>query len=153
MSAFENKVPPPRVALAFALSAWGLSLLLPSLRFVLPLHGLWSLAAAVAGLTVATLAMRSFRQAETTIDPLRPERASTLVEDGVYRWTRNPMYVGLTLVLLAWCLWLGNLLSLVMVVLFVAYIDRFQIRPEERALRASMGEAYDAYCKRVRRWL
>ena len=153
MSALETRIPPPLVAFVFALLGYGLRLAVPSARLALPWPWLWPVICVAGGFVVASMAMRLFRGAETTIDPLKPERASSLVEDGVYRYTRNPMYLGLTLVLLGWCLWLGNFVSLAAVALFVAFIDRFQIRPEERALRASMGEAYEAYCGRVRRWL
>ena len=98
-------------------------------------------------------ALLAFRRARTTVNPLRPERASTLVTTGVYRITRNPMYVGLMLALLAWSVFLASPLSLVGPVVFIAYINRFQIRPEEAVLTAKFGPVYEQYKSTVRRWL
>ena len=84
--------------------------------------------------------------------PRAPERSSRLVTGGVYRFSRNPMYLALALFLLAWALWLGNGAALVWPALFAAYLTRFQIVPEERALAAKFGQEYAQYCRRVRRW-
>lgn len=72
---------------------------------------------------------------------------------GPYRFTRNPMYLGMVLILLAWCLWLGNAAALLALAAFVGYITRFQIVPEERALAGRFGAAYEDYRRRVRRWV
>jgi protein-S-isoprenylcysteine O-methyltransferase Ste14 len=83
----------------------------------------------------------------------QPAAASSLVTGGIYRWTRNPMYLGMALALAGWGLYLGNFGALALVGLFVMYIDRYQIDPEERALTARFGDAFAAYRRRVRRWL
>jgi protein-S-isoprenylcysteine O-methyltransferase Ste14 len=98
-------------------------------------------------------ALRAFRQAATTIDPVRIDRASALVTGGIYRATRNPMYVSLTLLLVAWALWLGGWWAWAGPVALVLWLDRFQIRPEERAMEARFGAAYLRYKAQVRRWL
>ncbi|MFL6647317.1 MAG: methyltransferase family protein, partial [Sulfurifustaceae bacterium] len=90
---------------------------------------------------------------DTTKDPRHPERATALVTGGIYRITRNPMYLGLALVLVGWGIFLSNVLSLLGVVVFLGYLNRFQIVPEERALEARFGEAYRQYKQTVRRWL
>jgi protein-S-isoprenylcysteine O-methyltransferase Ste14 len=95
----------------------------------------------------------AFRRAGTTPDPVHVDRASTLVTTGVYAWTRNPMYVGLTLLLCAWACVLAAPWTAAGPPLFAAYITRFQILPEERALSERFGEAYAAYLRRVRRWI
>ena len=95
----------------------------------------------------------AFRASRTTINPLKPERSSSLVVGGIYRITRNPMYVGMAFLLLAWAVHLSAWLSFTGILAFVLYITRFQIRPEERALQRIFGEAFNAYCARVRRWL
>jgi len=97
--------------------------------------------------------VRAFQRARTTVDPLRPEKASALVTSGIYRRTRNPMYVALAIALLGWAIWLGHPLALLGVAAFVAWINRFQIAPEERALRALFGPEFERYCSEVRRWL
>ena len=89
----------------------------------------------------------------TTVNPLRPEKASSLVTSGIFRLTRNPMYLGLALIVAAAAAWYGNLLGGFVVPMFVLYINRFQIVPEERALAAKFGTAFDAYRSRTRRWI
>ena len=97
--------------------------------------------------------MASFRRARTTVNPLKPESASALVISGIYRHTRNPMYLGFAIILLGWCVLLGSAWAVLGVAGFVLYIGRFQIRPEERALRELFGAEFDAFCSRVRRWV
>jgi protein-S-isoprenylcysteine O-methyltransferase Ste14 len=87
------------------------------------------------------------------VDPRTPAAASSLVVGGIYRVTRNPMYLGFLLVLLALALYLGTLTAFVVLPLFVVYLNEFQIKPEESALRARFGSAFDSYASRVRRWL
>ncbi len=95
----------------------------------------------------------SFRQAKTTVNPLKPEKASSLVSSGIYRVSRNPMYVGFALFLLAWAVYLASLWALAGVAGFVLYINRFQIVPEERALKSLFGDEFEDYRMRVKRWL
>ena len=106
-----------------------------------------------AGVAFALLGVLAFRASGTTVNPLTPERASALVTGGVYRVTRNPMYVGLAFVLLAWAVALSAVLPFVGIVAFTLYITRFQIRPEERVLEELFGQEYATYATRVRRWL
>ena len=112
-----------------------------------------ALALVVIGLSISISGMVSFRRAKTTINPSKPSAASSLVTSGVYRYTRNPMYLGLSVTLMAWAVFLSNLLALVAVPLFVLYISRFQISPEERVLSSLFGAEYAAYKEKVRRWL
>ena len=146
----ELLVPPPVVGICLAiLVAWLAGA---------PVWPDWlRLAGAVlcAGLGVGfdALGIWAFRQRRTTVNPLKPENTSALVTHGVYRITRNPMYVGLAWLLLAWAFWLGSPWGLLAPVALVAYLTRFQILPEERVLRAHFGAEFDAYAQRVRRWL
>ncbi len=110
-----------------------------------------ALAAIGAGFDVSGLV--AFRRARTTVNPMKPGSASSLVHSGVYRVTRNPMYVGLVFLLLGWAAYLWSPWVLFGPLAFAAYINRFQIAPEERALAALFGEEYRAYQARVRRWL
>jgi len=153
MSRLENRIPPPIVAVAFVLAMWACARWLRLLDLSFPGQGLATGVAVAAGLGVMALAIAQFARARTTIDPLHPAAASALVEGGVFGLTRNPMYLGLALVLAGLALWLGDGGSALLVAGFVAYITRFQIVPEERALRANFGAAFDAYAARVRRWL
>jgi protein-S-isoprenylcysteine O-methyltransferase Ste14 len=153
MLKLEHRIPPPLVGLALAAGMWATADLPPAL----PLAD-WLRQAIVALLVVAGLAFDlsgfvAFRRQRTTVNPLSPEKASALVTGGVYRITRNPMYVGMTLLLTAWAVQLSGLWPFAGPALFVLYMDRFQIVPEERVLHALFGEAYSAYAARVRRWL
>lgn len=105
------------------------------------------------GLAIGLAGVRSFRSAGTTVNPLKPDGSSALVVNGIFRRTRNPMYLGLLLLLLGWGLYLANPFALLLVVAFPPYMNRFQIRPEERALEAAFGQAFTEYRRRVRRWL
>lgn len=98
-------------------------------------------------------ALFTFYRARTTVNPVRPELAATVVTHGVFRFSRNPMYLGLVLILIADVYWLGNITGLIGIIGFVAYMTYFQIMPEERILDARFGEPYQAYQRRVRRWL
>lgn len=146
-------MPPPIVAAAAALLMWLIARWAPELAF--PFDGHLQAAAVVAAIGVATVVTGAlqFHRARTTLTPLNPGAASALVVSGIYRYTRNPMYLGIAIVLLAWALYLSNPLSALGLVAFVAYIHRFQILPEERALRALFPGAFEAYAREVRRWI
>ena len=153
MRALELKIPPPVVALLVALAMWGVSrdaAALPAAEFArLPL----ALALAVVGAAFDVSGLIAFRRARTTINPMKPQAASSIVDSGVYRLTRNPMYVGLFFVLCGWAAYLWTRWALAGPFAFAAYIGRFQIAPEEKALTALFGAKYLAYRERVRRWL
>jgi protein-S-isoprenylcysteine O-methyltransferase Ste14 len=154
MNALENRIPPPFVALAAALLMWLASLLSPDVRGA-PFAWRATLAIVVAAVGVAfsVAGMRAFHRAKTTMNPFAPDTASALVTGGVYRLTRNPMYLGLLLDLLAWAVFLWDPLALAVLPFFVLYIHRFQIVSEERALSSLFGTEYAAYQHLVRRWL
>jgi protein-S-isoprenylcysteine O-methyltransferase Ste14 len=131
------------------LAAW----LLPSLGWPFPGHQVLAVAAVIAGAVTSAAGVVQFRRARTTVNPMTPDAASSLVVAGIYRWTRNPMYVGFLLALLGWALWLANPASTLVLPLFVLYMNRFQIVPEERALAARFGASFEQYRRSVRRWL
>lgn len=108
---------------------------------------------ALAGVAIALSGVISFRRAQTTVNPLKPETSTALVSTGIYRITRNPMYLGMLTVLLAWAAYLSSAWALLGPVAFALYITRFQIIPEERALQSLFGAAFVEYAHRVRRWL
>ena len=145
----ENRIPPPILTLALAFAMWFGASADPAPGWRTGVALLLFMAAGVFGFR----ALRAFRRAGTTIDPVRIDRAASLVTGGVYRITRNPMYVALTLLLSAWATWLGGAWVWAGPVLLVLWLDRFQIRPEERAMTARFGDAYRSYQSQVRRWL
>ena len=153
MQALELKVPPPLVALLLALAMWWASKLTSALEipafpriFAACVIGLVGGAVSIAG-TIR------FRGAGTTVNPMKPENASSLVTGGIYRFTRNPMYLALLLLLVAWAVFLASAWSLLGSLVFFLYISRFQIAPEERALAQMFGASYAEYMAKVRRWL
>lgn len=149
----EHRIPPPVVGLVVAVAMWLAAPLGPAFALDAPLrHGIPALLVAAA-LAFDLGGLLAFRRSRTTINPLAPQRASALVTGGVYRITRNPMYVGMALLLLAWAVHLSAWPTLLGPPAFVLYITRFQIVPEERALARLFGEAYAEYTARVRRWL
>lgn len=147
----ELKLPPPLLALLLALLMW----LAP--MWVAPLPWAWRIALAAAllglGLAIGLVAVAACWRARTTIHPNHPMRTTALVTWGVFRVSRNPMYLCQLLCLLAWAAYLSNPLALALAPLFVLYLNRFQIAPEERALAALFGARYSAYKSAVRRWL
>ena len=149
----ELLVPPPAVAALAAALMWSIARALPGLGVGLPAAPWIGAALAAAGLLLELAGVLEFFRRRTTVNPMRPERASALVTDGVYRWSRNPMYLGWLPILAGWAVYLQHPLTLVMVPLFALYLARFQIVPEERAMEARFGEAFRAYRQRVPRWL
>jgi protein-S-isoprenylcysteine O-methyltransferase Ste14 len=126
--------------------------LLPSVPVDIPYRVQISLLLGLSGILLLAAAAWEFHRVKTTINPMTPEKSSALATSGVYAWSRNPIYVADAILLLAWAVWLANPVALLGIPLFVAYINRFQVRPEEEALKKRFPE-YAAYCRRVRRWL
>ena len=153
MTALELRVPPALVTAVFAGLMWLTATLVPSLTRDVPGRVSIAVAFFAAGAALALAGVLAFHRASTTVNPVRPEAASSLVTSGVYRVTRNPMYLGFLSALVGWGVWLAHPLPYLAVLLFVAYMGRFQIGPEERALRAAFGEAFEAYSRSTRRWL
>ncbi len=149
----DHRIPPPLVFLVVAGAMTGAWSLLPPSGLDGPLS--WALAGCLvllAGLT-GPPAIQSFRRAGTTINPVAIERASTLVTQGIYRWTRNPMYLAMALLLAAIAAVAAQPALLAGPAAFMLFITRFQIVPEEHAMRARFGAEYDHYRARVRRWI
>ena len=112
-----------------------------------------ALALVASGLVLDLRGALAFRRARTTVNPLAPGKTSAIVATGVYRITRNPMYLGMLAMLMGVAVFLAAPAALLGPGAFVAYITRFQILPEERALTGKFGEPYLSYCRQVRRWL
>lgn len=149
----ENRVPPPIVAALFALGMWAAATRLPTIDIPQRTQGLLILALVLIGIKVAVAGVLAFREAKTTVNPLQPERASSLVIVGIYRYSRNPMYLGLALFLCAWAVYLGSPWLLLGLLGFVLYMNVFQIAPEERAMQQLFAGEFEVYKKRVRRWI
>lgn len=153
MSALELKIPPVIVLVITAALIWAAGRNWPQFKVAWP-----GLSAVAWGFTLASFAawvlgVIALRRAGTTVNPMKPESASLLVASGIYRVTRNPIYLGMLLLLAGWAALVGNFLGFVMLPLFVLYMNRFQIEPEERALARAFGEPFVAYLSSVRRWI
>jgi protein-S-isoprenylcysteine O-methyltransferase Ste14 len=149
----ELRVPPVLVWILFAAVAVGLRRLTPGLAYASAWTPRIASVLAVLGLALALSGVVKFVRVGTTVHPTSPSKASSVVTTGVYAISRNPMYLGLALTLAAFSLWLSHLLAPLSIAGFVIYMNRFQIEPEERALRAKFGDAYADYVKSVRRWV
>jgi len=147
-------IPPLALVALVAAAMWLMDRWLPPVGPAWPSLATAASIVGACGLLVGVLALLPFHRLRTTVDPRHPERASRLVTDGVYRVSRNPMYLAMLLGLVAWGLWLGRAPALLLgPAFFVAYLNRRQILPEERALAAAFGEEYERYRRTVRRWL
>ena len=153
MPTLDHKIPPPLLGALVAAAMWGVCTFGPQWSMPQVLKVIVVALLGVAGAAFDLSGLVAFRASRTTINPLKPERASALVQGGIYRFTRNPMYVGMALFLLAWAVYLSAALPFAGPLLFALYITRFQIAPEERVLTALFGADYLAYASRVRRWL
>lgn len=147
------KIPPVLVTLSFGGLIWLVHYIFPNLSYDLP-YQVWLVAftlflSAVIGISGVT----EFTKRSTTVNPHKPDNAKVLVNDGIYSLSRNPMYLALLLVLIAWVIYLGNMLSLLILPLFVWYMNSYQIEPEEESMARKFGVEYEAYRERVRRWV
>ncbi|MBT8184314.1 MAG: isoprenylcysteine carboxylmethyltransferase family protein [Eudoraea sp.] len=146
------KIPPVVIFLAFALFMFLLAKLLPFGGFDFFGRQYLIVALLVIAIVISIVALLQFKGAKTTVDPTIPTKASQLVTGGIYKFSRNPMYLALLLMLLALGLQLGNAFNTLTAAFFVAYMNKFQIVPEEEILSNLFGKEYHHYCSRVRRW-
>ena len=147
----KTKIPPPIVTLVSALLIFFSRELFPN--YVFEYQSMLSIAIFISGLMILFSAVSLFKEKETTVNPMSPEKASSLVVDGVFKYTRNPMYLGMSVVLLSISIQFNLIGGLLIVSLFVAYITAFQIIPEEAKLNKIFGEKFIEYKKKTRMWL
>ena len=153
MKALEHRIPPPLVALILGVLMWLAARGAEFAPIESDIRGVGSIVAMALGFITSLAGALTFRRAGTTLNPHTIEKASTLVTNGIFALTRNPMYLGLTIILTGWAGWLGSPWLLVGPALCALFLNRFQILPEETVMREKFGAEYDAYCARVRRWL
>jgi protein-S-isoprenylcysteine O-methyltransferase Ste14 len=153
VSTLELKIPPVLLVVVFAVLMWMVSLALPEIHVPSTFRVVVFAALTVIGAFFSISGVMSFKKAKTTVNPTTPKASSSLVTSGIYKHTRNPMYVGFLFFLIGWGVFLSNVYALALTVGFILYMNRFQIQPEERALESIFGTEILAYKKRVRRWL
>ncbi len=153
MKSLETRVPPPLVGIIAGIISWLVSGIFGPTTFPVAIRVAVAVVLVVFGFSLTGSAARTVSRAKTTLNPVKPEAATALVTSGVYRYTRNPMYVGMGTWVLAWAAWLGTPMALLGLPLFVLYMNQFQIKAEERALGTLFGAKFEAYKARVRRWV
>jgi len=153
MKTLELKIPPPIVTALVGAAMWVAAQRLGAVHSTGSLRFTIAVVCAALGFIVAFAGFLAFRRAKTTVDAIHPEAASSVVTSGVYSYTRNPMYLGLTAVLVGWAVWLSVPWVFLGPFALMLFLTRFQIIPEERAMSSKFGPDYDGYRKRVRRWL
>lgn len=153
MQWLELKIPPLLVWLVMAGAMLGVAYAAPRLSVTLPGSSVIALALVALGGGLAFAGVIAFRDKRTTVNPLTPSASSYVVSGGVYRLSRNPMYLGFLLALAGWAVYLSNVGAALLLSAFVAYMTQYQIKPEERALLAKFGSEFAQYVSRVRRWL
>ena len=147
----ETKIPPPLVTLVFGMSIYFSREMFPAIEIQYSLYlGIFLL---LSGFFILVSAVRLFRKDETTVNPLSPEQATKLVTDGIFKYSRNPMYLGMAIVLSSIAVFFNLLGGIILIALFCAYITKFQIIPEERAMRDLFSDDFDKYLKETRRWV
>lgn len=153
MKCLEKRIPPPLLAAICALGIFATAQLAPTvvLSSVVKYSAVGLIS--IFGIVFMATGVLSFRRAKTTVNPLNPEAATSLVTSGIYQITRIPMYVGFGLLLSAWAVYWGAFWGLGLIALFIVYLQRFQILPEEKALEALFGREFSNYKNQVRRWL
>lgn len=152
MRALELKIPPLILLAAFAALMALLAHSAPHGAIAIPGHRLLALLLLALGVLMPALGALALRQHGTTVNPMQPEASRRIVQSGIYRYSRNPMYLGFVLMLSAWGLWLSHPLALALAPTFALWLQRFQIKPEERILLRKFGSPYADYLSKVRRW-
>lgn len=153
MKFLELKVPPVLQVLVIGAAMFGISKILPALQFRVTGSSLLAGGLVILGLAIGIMGVTEFKKAQTTVNPHTPNNATSLVTSGIYQFTRNPMYLGLSLGLLGWALYLSNASAFALLPVFIIYISRFQIQPEEKVMVQKFGDDYQVYTAKVRRWL
>ena len=116
-----------------------------------PARQLLGILALVAGIVCGPLLAATFLVRRTTLNPFASP--SAFLEKGVYRLSRNPMYLGVILIYLGGCILVSSLWPILLLVFPLALLTRIVIPYEEASMRQAFGIAYEAYCTRVRRWI
>ena len=152
MDKFKNKIPPTILTLLFLIFNYILSF--NFLKIEIPYKYFFTTLLLIFGFYIIIRSSRLFAQAKTSINPLRPFKSTSLITNDIYKYSRNPMYFGYLLILLSSSFYLGNVISIIIIIpLFIFIINFIQIIPEEETLKDLFGPTYDEYLSKVRRWI
>ena len=144
----DTKIPPPIVTIIILLIIYLFDLNEYNLN-----TDIISIITLFIGLIFIISAVIQFINRKTTVNPTKPHKTSTLVITGTYKITRNPMYLGMLLIIISFALYNASIISIILIPLFIFYINKFQIEPEEFEMRKKFGKEYEDYCKKVDRWI
>lgn len=147
------KIPPPVQGLFWAAIMWGVAQAITGYNFSFQGQKIIGFALVAIGLSIELVSVGAFLRHKTTVNPLKPENASRLVIDGLYKFSRNPMYLGLLILLSGWAVLLGNPINIAALAAFILGMNWLQIIPEEDRLSRKFGQGYQNYKSRVRRWI
>ncbi|RUM75801.1 MAG: isoprenylcysteine carboxylmethyltransferase family protein [Sulfurovum sp.] len=146
-------IPPPVYALMMGGLMWFLNHHFPINHFIaMPWNWIGVVLILISGAFDIWSILLFFKK-HTTANPMKPENTTDLVTKGLYKITRNPMYVGLLVILTGYAIWLGSVTPFLVLPIFYFLITEMQIKPEEAILEEKFGQEYLNYKKRVRRWL
>ena len=146
----KTLIPPPIVTIVFLFVIFFTKDLF---RFSVTLPSSLGFIIIFAGLMVIFIAARQFKEANTTINPIKPENASVLVSKGIFSYSRNPMYLGMLLIIIGFSI-IHNFLAIIVIMpIWIIYMTYFQIIPEEEAMEIVFKEDFLNYCKKTRRWI
>lgn len=149
----KTKIPPPVVAILTAVIIWLISEFDTVARLEVPYLIPIAVVVFLGGLVINITSLLAFRRAKTAVNPMNPEKASTLVTTGVFKFSRNPMYLSLLVMLTAMVIWLGSPLAICCLVIYVLYMNKLQIEPEEAAMEKLFTHDYANYKSEVGRWI
>ena len=147
----KTKIPPPLIGLTFILINYLSTFLFESVSF--PYQEIISLLILSSGFLIIVTAARLFSRYKTIISPITPEKSTSLVTEGVFSFSRNPMYLGMLIIITSSSIFFATWVGLLLIILFIVIINFFQIEPEEKMMRKLFGEEYEAYTTKVRRWI
>lgn len=152
MSKLSLKIPPLVQGVIAILLIWLFDYYMPIYSVDIIFQGVVALIMICMGGLIGVFGVIEFIKMRTTVDPRYPKKASRLVVSGMYKYSRNPMYLGILLVLLGTSVYLGSISSFIVTFAFVMYINKYQISPEEQSLTQKFGENYKQYLQQVGRW-
>ena len=147
----QNKIPPPIITLLNIYIIYSIDHVFPKFNF--PFQSIVSIFVGIEAILIIFFAIKEFKKAATTISPIQIDQVSNFVTKGIFRFSRNPMYLGLTSLQVAAGIYFGNWLVLVVVPMFIFYITFYQIIPEEKVLKEKFGDDFKIYCSKLGRWL
>ncbi|MFL2721467.1 MAG: methyltransferase family protein [Gammaproteobacteria bacterium] len=146
----KTLIPPPIVTIVFLFVIFFTKDLF---RFSLTLPSSLGFIIILVGLMIIFIAARQFKAVDTTINPIKPENASVLVNKGIFSYSRNPMYLGMLLIIIGFSI-IHNLMAIIAIMpIWIIYMTYFQIIPEEEAMKILFKEDFVNYCIKTRRWI